>query len=241
MDWREEGLLISVRPQGETSVIIEVFTRDRGRYAGLVRGGISRKIAPHLQPGTQLDLSWRARLEDQLGHFTIEPLASRAAILSDRLGLMGLNAVCAMLRFTLADRDPHPLLYTRTQTLLDQIAAGRDWPPAYLLWEMALLEELGFGLDLARCAVTGARDDLAYVSPRTGRAVSRTAAGDWAARLLPLPAALMGQSAATPAEISDGLRTTGHFLDSRIAAERGRPLPEARHRLVEALARRTAP
>ncbi|MEI4471415.1 DNA repair protein RecO [Frigidibacter sp. MR17.24] len=238
MDWREEGLLIAVRPQGETSVIIEVFTRSRGRHAGLVRGGVSRRIAPHLQPGGQLDLSWRARLEDQLGTFTVEPVMSRAGLLGDRLGLMGLNAVCAMLRFALADRDPHPWLYDRTIRLMDRLAAAEDWPPDYLLWEMALLDELGHGLDLARCAVTGARDDLAYVSPRTGRAVSRGAAGDWAARLLPLPAAMMGQSGATPAEIAGGLRTTGHFLDTRLAADRGRPLPEARNRLVDALSRR---
>lgn len=238
MDWRDQGMLLSVRTHGETSAIIEVFTAQHGRHAGVVRGGVSRKIAPILQPGAQLDVSWRARLEDHIGAFAVEPLQSRTGVLADRLALLGLNAVCALLQFVLPEREPHPALYVGSLALMDALAAGDDWVPRYLRWEMALLEELGFGLDLARCAVTGEREDLAFVSPKTGRAVSREGAGEWAARLLPLPGVLMGQGGGTPSELADGLRTTGHFLEHRVAPALGnRPLPEARRRLVEALAR----
>ncbi|SPH16598.1 DNA repair protein RecO [Defluviimonas aquaemixtae] len=238
MDWRDVGALLAVRTHGETSAIIEVFTADHGRHAGVVRGGASRKTAPLLQPGAQLDLTWRARLEDHIGTFTVEPVRSRAALLSDRLALAGLNAICALLHFTLPEREPHPDLYARSIALLDTLGAAPGWPLDYLQWELMLLEELGYGLDLTGCAVSGSREDLAYVSPKTGRAVSRDAAGDWANRLLPLPPCLLGQGPASGSEIADGLRTTGYFLEHRLAYDlRGRGLPEARRRLVDMLAR----
>ena len=241
MDWQDSGTILTTRPHGESSAIVEVFTAAHGRHAGVVRGGGSRKMAATLMPGSHVAVSWRARLEDHLGAFTVEPLASRAGALSDRLALMGLNAVCAMLGFALAEREPHPRLYAATEPLFGVIGQAADgWPVDYLLWEMALLEELGFGLDLTRCAVTGTRDDLAFVSPRTGRAVSRAGAGDWAPKLLPLPLCLMGQGPATWEEIVQGLRLTGHFL-GLFAAELGhRPLPEARNRLIAALARQAS-
>lgn len=238
MEWRDEGALLSVRPHGESAAIIEVFTNSHGRHAGVVRGGTSRRIAPLLQPGAQLDVTWRARLDDHIGTFTVEPLRARAALLSDRLALAGLNAVCALLRVALPEREAHPLLWRATMPLLDALDRGGDWPPDYLRWELLLLEELGFGLDLGTCAVTGARDDLAYVSPKTGRAVSRAGAGDWASRLLPLPSVLMGQGAASPADIAAGLALTGHFLMRGLdPVLNGRPLPEARARLVDLLNR----
>ncbi|MDE3080274.1 MAG: DNA repair protein RecO [Paracoccaceae bacterium] len=237
MDWRDEGVLLSVRGHGESAAIIEVFTAAHGRHAGVVRGGASRRIAPILQPGAQLALTWRARLEDHIGAFTIEPIRERAsAVLSDRLALAGLNAVAALLAFALPEREAHPALYRTSIAMFDALVAGGDWPLAYLRWEMLLLEELGFGLDLTSCAVTGTRDDLAYVSPKTGRAVSRDGAGDWADRLLPLPPVLLGQGPATAEELAAGLRLTGHFLDRHLAPALGqRPLPEARRRLVAAL------
>lgn len=238
MEWRDEGALLSVRPHGESAAIIEVFTARHGRHAGVVRGGTSRRIAPTLQPGAQLDVTWRARLDDHIGTFTVEPLRARAALLSDRLALAGLNAVCALLRAALPEREPHDLLWRATMPLLDALDRGADWPPDYLRWELLLLEEIGFGLDLTSCAVTGARDDLAYVSPKSGRAVSRAGAGDWAARLLPLPHVLMGQGTGTPAEIAEGLALTGHFLHRELGPMlNGRPLPEARARLIDLLSR----
>jgi DNA repair protein RecO (recombination protein O) len=234
MEWRDQGALLSVRTHGESAAIIEVFTQAHGRHAGVVRGGGSRRVAPLLQPGAQLDLTWRARLDGHIGTMTVEPVRARAGVLlGDRLALAGLNAVCALLRFALPEREPHPALYQASVTMLDLLAADPDWPVHYLRWELMLLEELGFGLDLTRCAVTGGRDDLVFVSPKTGRAVSRAGAGDWADRLLPLPPCLLGQGPAPGAELTQGLRTTGHFLHRWLAQELGdKPLPEARTRLI---------
>jgi DNA repair protein RecO (recombination protein O) len=239
MEWRDEGVLLSMRLHGEGSAIIEVFTGAHGRHLGVVRGGASRKMAAILQPGTQLQLDWRARLEGHMGAFRVEPLKSRAVLLEDPAALAALGAVCALVHATLPERDPHPVLYARSLALLDQMAAGKDWVGLYLRWELTLLEEIGFGLDLQRCALTGARDDLAFVSPRSGRAVSRAAAGDWAPRLLPLPQVLLGQGPATGAEIGQSLDLTGHFLARALVGRLGGQagLPEARARLVARLAR----
>lgn len=240
IEWREEGLLLSARPHGENAAIVEVFTAARGRHAGVVRGGTGRKLSPILQPGAQLDLSWRARLEEHLGAFTVEPIRARAAgVLGDRLGLAGLGAVTALLSFALPERAAYPALYARTLTVLDLIEEGTPhWPLAYLRWELSLLDEMGFGLDLGSCAVTGAREELAYVSPRSGRAVSLAGAGAWAPKLLPLPPCLMGEPPESRGELAQGLETTGYFLEHRLRPALGeKPLPAARGRLLAALAR----
>ncbi|PYG29085.1 DNA repair protein RecO [Pelagimonas varians] len=239
MDWRDTGILLSTRKHGETSVILETFTPSYGRQSGVLRGGISRKHTPHLQPGAQLDLSWRARLESQLGTFTIEPIRSRAAAaMGDRLSLAGLNAVTSLLSFCLPDREPHPDLYQKTETLLDLLGQPDVWPLAYLRWEVRLLDDMGFGLDLGRCAVTGSNDNLIYVSPRTGRAVTASGAGEWVDHLLPLPPVLHGQSPMDDTEIITALQTTGHFVEHHMAkALRDRPLPPARARFIERLSR----
>lgn len=239
MDWRDEGVLLAVRGHGESAAIIEVLTRAHGRHAGVVRGGASRRLAPVLQPGNQMAVAWRARLADHIGTFRIEPLGARAAgVLGDRLALAGLSSICALAAFALPEREACPLIYDRTVVLLDLLVKAPDWPALYLRWELDLLEDLGFGLDLSCCAVTGAREDLAYVSPRSGRAVSRAGAGDWAARLLPLPECLLGQGPATGAEVAAGLQTTGYFLAHHLAPSLGdRPLPAARARLADLLAR----
>ena len=240
MEWRDQGILLSSRRHGETSAIIEVFTPEKGRHAGIVRGGTSRKIAPVLQPGAQLDLVWRARLEDQIGSFAVEPVRSRAAVaMGDRMALAGLNTVTALLAFGLPEREVHLPLYHRTQALLDLLDQGDVWPLAYLQWELALLEELGYGLDLSACVVTGATEGLIYVSPKSGCAVSAEGAGEWADRLLPLPPVLRGEGEAGNLQIAQGLRTTGYFLTNHMAKNLGNhPLPEARARYVEAFNRR---
>jgi DNA repair protein RecO (recombination protein O) len=241
MEWRDDGLLISSRLHGETSAIIQVFTAAHGRHAGVVRGGASRKMAAILQPGTRVQVAWSARLDSHIGTYTVEPLQSRAAILNDRLALAALNSIAALLHLALAERDPHPALWVKTNALLDLLVTP-DWHPAYLRWELDLLEELGYGLDLATCAVTGTREDLAFVSPRTGRAVSRAGAGDWAARLLPLPPSLLGQGPMLGRELAQGLNLTGHFLNLGLQAVlSGKPMPDARSRLIEMLTRSGAP
>ncbi|MQQ08676.1 DNA repair protein RecO [Epibacterium sp. SM1979] len=239
MEWRDQGFLISQRRHGESSVIIDVFTQSHGRHSGVVRGGAGRKLGPILQPGAQLDLTWRARLADQLGSFSVEPLRSRTyAAISDRVALAGLNTVCALLHFCLPERAAHPALYENTKFLLDLLEHPEVWPLAYVKWELQLLEEVGFGLDLSACAVTGSLQDLVYVSPKTGRAVSRQGAGEWADRLLPLPPVLRGVGDGSPAEIAQALGTTGHFLQHHVAPSLGnRALPEARARFLTALNR----
>ncbi|WP_171125257.1 MULTISPECIES: DNA repair protein RecO [unclassified Ruegeria] len=240
MDWRDHGILLTSRRHGETSAIIEVFTEAHGRHAGVVRGGASRKISPILQPGAQLDVLWRARLEEHLGTFQVEPLRSRAAAaFSGRLALSGLNAVVALLSFSLPEREPHPGVYKQTEQLMDLLGQDEIWPLAYLRWELALLEELGFGLDFSACAVTGATEGLVFVSPKTGRAVSKQGAGEWADRLLPLPLCLKGEGTAPDSEIAQGLRTTGYFLEHHLAPSLGHnPLPEARARFIDQFTRR---
>ncbi|MEO1138015.1 MAG: DNA repair protein RecO [Pseudomonadota bacterium] len=238
MEWRDEGILLSARRHGESAAIIDVFTPSKGRHAGIVRGGASRKMAPILQPGAQLDVTWKARLEDHLGTFMAEPVRSRAAAsLGDRVALAGLNAVTALLLFCLPEREAHPRLYAKTEALLDLLGQDEVWSLAYLRWEVLLLEEMGFGLDLSTCAVMGAQaNDLSFVSPRSGRAVSRAGAGEWADKLLPLPPCLLGDGECTDSDILEGLAVTGYFLMNRLAPEVGhKPLPEARARLLKRL------
>jgi len=241
MDWRDEGIILAVRAHGETSAIIEALTRMHGRHAGVVRGGVSRRLTPVLQPGATLDLSWRARLAQHIGTFTVEPLGSRTgAIMADRAALAGLNAVTGLLLFALPEREPHPRLYTATKALIDHLGEDR-WPVAYLHWEVALLEELGFALDLTACAATGASGpnaDLAFVSPKTGRAVSREGARGYEARLLPLPPVLSDPRRGDPEGVPLALATTGHFLTEGVARTLvHKPLPAARQRLLDALSR----
>jgi DNA repair protein RecO (recombination protein O) len=237
MDWRDEGILLSMRPHGETSAIIEVLTAGHGRHMGVVRGGASRKMAAMLQPGTSLTLEWRARLDDHIGSFSVEPLKSRAHLLADRLALAGLLSVCALLHEALPEREPHLALWWRTLRLMDRLGI-EGWTADYVRWELCLLEEIGFGLDLSACAVTGATEGLVYVSPKTGRAVTAQGAGDWADRLLPLPEGLGGEEPLTQAAVVTGLRLTGFFLDRELRPVlHDRPLPEARSRLVDLLAR----
>ncbi|RBI68345.1 DNA repair protein RecO [Roseovarius sp. TE539] len=243
MEWRDNGILLSVRRHGEAAAIIEVLTAHHGRHAGVVRGGASRRMAPILQPGAQLDLTWRARLESHIGSLTVEPVRSRAAAsMSDRLLLAGLNAVVGLLLFTLPEREAQPTLYRRTEMLLDLLEEREVWPLAYLKWELALLDEMGFGLDLSACAVLGpGANDLSYVSPRTGRAVSSAGAGEWAERLLPLPPCLLGEGPAPDTEIAEGLRTTGYFLRHHLAPQlANKPLPEARDRFAARFAAQAA-
>ena len=242
LSWTDEAVILSSKPFGETSAIIEVFSHDHGRHAGVVRGGISRKIAPVLQPGAQVQVTWKARLNTHMGSFTVEPLRSRAAqAMSCRLALAGLNAVTGLLSLVLPDREAHTPLYNRTVGLLDLLGQSDIWPLAYLRWEQALLEDMGFAMDLSACAVRGVNEDLAFVSPKTGRAVSRDAAGEWADRLLLLPPVLAGKGDASSGQIVLALKTTGFFIEKRLLRSLGdKSMPASRQRLIDVIARQGA-
>jgi DNA repair protein RecO (recombination protein O) len=240
MDWRDEGILIAARRHGESSAIIEVFTAGHGRHAGVVRGGAGRRMAPVLQPGARLSVEWRARLDEHLGAFRVDLIAARtAAIMEDRAALAALGSATALIAAALPERDAHPTLYRKSLELVEALARTADWPARYAAWELALLAELGFGLDLGRCAVTGATDGLAWVSPKSGRAVGRAAAAGWEDRLLALPAFLREGWEAPPGaeEVAAALRLTGFFLQARVAPGLARGLPGARGRAVEAIGR----
>lgn len=242
MEWRDQGILLSVRRHGETSAIIEVLTPQHGRHAGLVRGGAGRTQGPVLQPGAQLSLDWNARLADHLGHFRVELIRARAAaIMADRAALAALNAVSALLVRLLPEREPNPEVYASTLALVDALGgADPRWPVRYAAWELMLLDALGFGLDLGSCASTGTRQDLVYVSPRSGRAVCGVAGAPYADRLLPLPQFLVGEGrpAVAPGigDVGAALRLTGHFIEHWVCpAFELTEMPGARIRLVRLL------
>lgn len=237
MDWRDEGVLLTTRRHGESAAIIEVLTAEHGLHAGLVRGGASQRMAPVLQPGTQLEVEWRGRLAEHLGNFRVEPVRSRAVhLMSDRLRLAGFNALSALLVTFLPEREPNPVLYDVTLAVIERMTLGDAWPVEYALWELELLAALGFPLDLTRCAASGTPEDLAFVSPKTGRAVSRIAARGWEDRLIPLPPAF-GHGFLSPDEVPDALRLTGYFLTAHVLPNSGRQeLPLARERFFRMLA-----
>jgi DNA repair protein RecO (recombination protein O) len=254
MDWQDEGLVIGVRRHGETSVILELMTRAHGRHLGLVRGGRSRAMRSVLQPGNHLVANWRARLEDQLGNYAVEPIVSRAARLLDRgAALHGVAALSALLRL-LPERDPHEELYELADAIAEGLAGaggagaliegtlmeGALMTGALMArFELALLGALGFGLDLDACALTGAREDLAYVSPKSGRAVSREAGAPWRERLLPYPDFLQDETVDPGAEdIAAAFRLTGHFLTRDVLTPRGAAQPPSRALYIAAVAAR---
>ncbi|MDX7950771.1 DNA repair protein RecO [Lichenihabitans sp. Uapishka_5] len=243
MEWVDDGVVIGLRLHGETGVVVELLTRRHGRHSGFVHGGRSRRQRPVLQPGNDVRASWKARQEDQLGTLVVEGLELRAArIMESALALHGTNLICALARL-LPEREPQPVLHAVVTALLDSFAerdasGERDSTPAALArFELALLGELGFGLDLARCALTGTAEDLAFVSPKTGRAVSRVAGMPYRDRILPLPGFMLAEALipATPADLAAGFRLTGHFLTRNVFAPRGLVVPDCRRAYLRAL------
>ncbi len=236
MEWSDDAIVLSSRAHGETGAILELLTRDHGRHAGLVRGGASRRVKPALQPGNSVHVQWRARLEEHLGSFTCELARARAGELMDsRDALAGLNAFTAIASATMPEREAHAAVFLGGEILLDAMMTSdaAHWLPLYVRWEAGLLEALGFGLDLGECAATGVRDDLAYVSPRSGRAVSRDGAGIYADRLFKLPRFLTADrhEEVRADAVTGGLALTGHFLLERVLRPHGKDMPPARQRL----------
>lgn len=234
MEWQDEAVIIGLKRHGETSVILEAMTPGHGRHLGLVRGGRSRRQAPVLQPGNSVQLTWRARLDEHLGLYAVEPTMLRAArFIDSAAALYALNTVTAHLRL-LPERDPHATLYAALLVILEHIADAPTVGALLARFELALLSELGFGLDLDACAATGTTEELIWVSPKSGRAVSRGAGAPYAERLLPLPGFLRDDAGAMPdaAAIRQGLALTGYFLERHVVEPRGLAMPEARGSLI---------
>lgn len=244
MEWTDEAIVLSARPHGETSSVAVLLTREHGRHAGLVHGGASGRARALYQPGNRVRAIWRARLAEHLGQFVAEPLEGLAALLlDDPLRLAALSAACAVADRALPEREPHPGVHDGLAALIAALAdPGLDavWPAAYVRWELGLLADLGYGLDLERCAATGVNDQLAYVSPRTGRAVSLAAGEPYKERLLPLPGFLVGRGGGEGAEVMAGLRLSGHFLERNLFAVQGEGMPAARTRFMERFGRLSA-
>ena len=252
IEWSDDGIVLSARRHGESAAIVSLLTRAHGRHAGIVLGGAGRRARGVYEPGNRVAATWRARLSEHLGHYACELAESRAAaLLDDALRLAALTAATALLDAALPEREPHERLFDSLDGLVVRLcdgAAGPSWPALYVRFELDLLTDLGFGLDLTRCAATGRRDDLAYVSPKTGRAVSTAAGAPYRDRLLSLPPFLAHPAAngIESADILTGLRLTGFFLEQHVFAHQpapaaGRsPLPPARERLIAMLRRRAA-
>ncbi|MFQ5970848.1 MAG: DNA repair protein RecO [Alphaproteobacteria bacterium] len=235
MEWTDDAFVLAARPHGESAAVVQLLTRCRGRHAGLVRGGARRRAL--IEPGNRVVARWRARLADHLGAYVLEPVRSNAAeFLDDPERLGALAAVCAVAEGALPEREPHPAVFDAMDALLASMAADNVdhgvWPAIYVRWELGLLSELGFGLDLSQCASTGASDQLAYVSPRTGRAVSLTAGEPYRDKLLTLPPFLVGGPAPDRSDIAAGLKLTGHFLARYVFHPMDKPLPPARDRMI---------
>jgi DNA repair protein RecO (recombination protein O) len=237
MDWRDTGFVLTTRRHGESALIVELLTEAHGRHAGLVRGGQSPKRRALLQPGNLVAANWRGRLPEHLGAFEIELLRPHAAGLIDDPGrLAALSSAAALIALALPEREPHGDVFQGLAALIAALDSAA-WAADYVAWECTLLAALGFGLDLSACAATGVNDDLAYVSPRSGRAVSRSAGAPYHDKLLPLPDFLWRDTPADSAAILAGLALTGHFLHHHLLEPQGRTLPEARARLAERMRR----
>lgn len=240
MEWRDEALILSARPLGENAKIVELLTAREGRASGLVRGARSKSMRALVQPGNRVDATWRGRLHDQLGTLSLEMVEARAGLVMETAwGAFGLAALAALMNF-LPERDPHPRLYAAANALIAAFAIPAAAGEAGVRFELIVLDEFGFGLDLSRCAATGATDDLAYVSPRTGRAVGRVPGAPYADRLLPLPAFLVSEAPADATSVAAGFRMTGHFLAAQVAGLAGRRMPEPRERFVRAVTKAMA-
>ena len=239
MHWRDAAIVIGARRHGENHAIVELFSREHGRWRGLVHGGAGRRRRAWLQPGAEVRAEWRARTAEQLGTLTLEPLAQRAALaLDDPAALATVQALCAELSLC-PERQAYSRLFEGASLVLAHLHDPATFPALLARFELALLAELGYGLDLSRCALTGATEDLAWVSPKTGRAATREAGAPWAERLLPLPAFLRSSGGPPPAreEVAQALRLAAHFLEARLFSPQGRALPEARRRLPGILAK----
>ena len=238
MEFEDDAFVLAARAHGEAGAIVDLLTAAHGRYAAHVAGGASRRMKPFLQAGARVTVRFRARVSEQLGSAALEPVGEGpSALFDDPLALAGIAAAAAIAAGALPEREPHPGAYLAFEALSGAFAHNDIWPAVFVRFEAGLLADLGFGLDLSKCAATGSTDDLIYVSPRTGRAVSRDAGEPYKDRLLALPAFMLSaQGRLTPGDIGAGLALTAHFLEAHIFNPQNRPLPPARLWLLDRLA-----
>jgi DNA repair protein RecO (recombination protein O) len=238
MQWTDEGIVLGVKRHGEANAILELMTREHGRHLGLVRGGFGSRLKPVLQPGNSVDATWRARLDEHLGNYSVEALHLRAAgFFSFPHAIYGVGHLAALMRL-LPERDPHRTLFESLDAIFARLDDATFAAPMVVRFELQLLSELGFGLDLERCAATGTSGDLVYVSPKSGRAVSRQAGEPWADKMLRLPAFLRdADTVPTAPDLADGFALTGYFLVRHALEPRGLPLNDERSHFIAALNR----
>jgi DNA repair protein RecO (recombination protein O) len=239
MEWTDDGIVLASRPHGESAAVVVLLTAEHGRHAGLVRGATSPRARGVLQPGNRVQATWSARLAEHLGSYRIELTESHAPeLFDDALKLAGLAAASAVAERALPEREPHPAIHNAMRALIGAMESeelGSAWIAAYVKWELGVLAELGFGLDLDHCAVTGNNDALAYVSPRSGRAVSLSAGEPYREKLLALPRFLVGGGGGARDDLLDGMALTGFFLERHVFGTHGEPPPAARDRFLERL------
>jgi DNA repair protein RecO (recombination protein O) len=237
MDFEDDAFVLAARAHGETGAIVDLLTESRGRFVAHVAGGASRRMKPVLQPGARVIARYRSRVDDQLGSAQLEPVGEGPAAFFDQpLALAALASAAAVAAGALPEREAHPGAFLAFEAFAGVLGAPDIWPAVYVRFEAGLLQELGFALDLSRCAATGTTDDLIYVSPKSGRAVSRAAGAPYAERLLRLPPFLLSaQGGLQPGDIADGMALTGHFLEAFVFAVMNRPLPPARLWLMDRL------
>ncbi len=233
-EWEAPSVILAARPYGEGDALVTLLTEAHGTHRGLARGGGSRSQASLWQPGNLVQARWVARLTDQLGAFSAELVHPGAALaMDDALALAVLSSACAVAEGALPEREPYPAVFGGLVQLIAGLAQGPSAVMDLIRWETVLLQELGYGLDVSSCAITGATTGLTYLSPRTGRAVSAEAAGPWQDKLLRLPGFLVGADPSGPADWRDGLKLTGHFLARDAFGSQHRPMPPARHMLYD--------
>lgn len=238
MDFADEAFVLAARAHGDTGAVVELLTAEHGRRAAYVAGGASRRMKPFLQPGARVQAEYRARTSDHLGAARLEPMGQGpSALFDDPLALTGLSAAAAVAQGALPEREPHPGAFLAFEALMAAFAVSEVWPAVFVRFEAGLLEDLGFGLDLSRCAATGSTDDLVWVSPRTGRAVSAQAGAPYADKLLVLPPFMLGaQAGLREGDVKAGFDLTGHFLEQFVFHPLNRPLPPARVWMLDKLA-----
>ncbi|ADL01288.1 DNA repair protein RecO [Brevundimonas subvibrioides] len=237
MEFHEEAFVLSARAHGDTGVVVDLLTETHGRHAAYVAGGASRRMKPFLQAGARVIADYRARTSDHLGSARLEPVGEGpSALFDDGLALAGLSAAAAVAQGALPEREPHPGAFLAFEALMSAFQIPAVWPAIFVRFEAGLLEDLGFGLDLSRCAVTGTMDDLVWVSPRTGRSVSASAGAPYADKLLKLPPFMLGaQAGLRDGDVKDGLDLTGHFLEQFVFHPQNKPLPTSRTWMIDKL------